>query len=253
MMTRLSAKLVGAGHTVMRLNHRGVGDGIGRARKIYNAGCSGDMLAALIFVSRHLPNSRISCIGLSLSGNILLRLLGRIGSGTDALPSEVRERFASGFALSPVLDAETSVRRMPLTCFGIFDQYYVRRLKKQIHARHALFPDLGPPNLDRVRTLMDLDDQYTAPSIGYRSAMEYYRQTSAVLCLSAIDLPVEVVVSVDDPIDHTDFSQLKLSPSTRLHLLERGGHLGFFGDRVGEFGDRFWLEDWLVCRLSSEL
>lgn len=253
LMERLAAKLVAAGHRVVRLNHRGVGDGTGRARQIYNAGCSGDVLAALGYLFDRFPQTRISCVGLSLSGNILLRLLGRMGLGQDALPDAARQRFARAFALSPVLDAEKSVRKMPSACLGLFDRHYLRRLKKQIRSRHELFPDLGAPQLSQIRTLFELDDQYTAPAIGYLNASEYYRETSAVSLLPSIDLPAEVVVSLDDPIDQTDFNEVKLSASTRLFLLQRGGHLGFYGDRVGSHGDRFWLEDWLVKRLASEL
>ena len=76
-MLRAAARFFAAGDSVIAVNHRGAGDGRGLARKPYHSGATTD-LAAVFQVGRGLfPDHWHLAIGYSLSGNILLLLLGQ--------------------------------------------------------------------------------------------------------------------------------------------------------------------------------
>jgi predicted alpha/beta-fold hydrolase len=62
------------GIRVMRLDLRGAGAGMALARKTYHAGCSGDVRVAIEAIHRFEPNAPIWLAGISLGGNVALKL-----------------------------------------------------------------------------------------------------------------------------------------------------------------------------------
>ena len=63
------------GHTVMMMNHRGCGEGVGLARYPHHSGRAEDLSSAIEFGRGRFKNRRHLAIGFSLSGNALLLLL----------------------------------------------------------------------------------------------------------------------------------------------------------------------------------
>src|SRR5205807_6490275 len=106
-MVRLANALTRRHARVVRLDVRGAGAGAGRARKLYNGGCSADVRAAAAEVRRWAPGSPLLLLGLSLGGNIVLKLAGEAA----AQPVPGLARVA---AIAPPIDlaacAETIAR-----------------------------------------------------------------------------------------------------------------------------------------------
>src|SRR5262249_52039609 len=73
---RLAGLLLPHGLRVVRMNLRGCGDGLPLARGCYHGGRSEDVRAVLAEVRSWAPSSPITLIGLSLGGNIVLKLAG---------------------------------------------------------------------------------------------------------------------------------------------------------------------------------
>ena len=81
----------------------------------------------------------------------------------------------------------------------IYDRNFVKNLRIEIQKLHAVFPDLGPADLEGVESVYDFDDRYTAPRHGFAGADDYYARSSAGPLISKICVPGLVVHAEDDP------------------------------------------------------
>jgi hypothetical protein len=118
--------------------------------------------------------------------------------------------------------------------------------------RKKVFPDapLGAMTA-KPRSLVEFDDCYTAPVSGFRDAADYYKQCSAAQFLSGIQIPTTILAAADDPmVPRHCFTDLQISGSVKLHLVPRGGHLGYIA-RKQTAADRRWL-DWRIVEWVTE-
>jgi len=254
---RLAKKLPSHRVRCFRLDQRGCGAGRALARRTYHAGRSGDVAPAVTEIASLCPGSPVTLVGFSLGGNLILKYLG-----------ELREQIASrsagpgpgpvdsGFAVCPPIDLAASARflRRPLNSF--YDRYLVKLLLKQLAERRRLMPDALQVTWPRVpRGLVELDDWITAPLNGFASADEYYAVSSAGPLLARIDVPTQIVASLDDPLIPAEiFSKFSRSPSVRLRMTRHGGHLGFrswAGRSAGATFDGHWLDARLVAEITA--
>ena len=96
------------------------------------------------------------------------------------------------------------------------------------HRLHRLFPELGPLDLGRVRSVYEFDDRYTAPRNGFASADDYYARSSALPLIPRIAIPGLVIHAADDPfIPSEPFQQARFPAALRFELTRHGGHLGY--------------------------
>ena len=100
---RLAVLLLERGARVVRLDQRGAGAGLSLARRCYHAGRSDDLRLVLGEVHRWDPTAPLLLAGVSLGGNVSLKLTG-----------EVAERPIPGLArvavISPPIDMEPLFR-----------------------------------------------------------------------------------------------------------------------------------------------
>jgi len=98
----------------------------------------------------------------------------------------------------------------------------------------ALWPgayDLAP--LDRLRTIRQFDDAYTAPHAGFGTAANYYHQASAIRLIDRVTIPTLIVGSEDDPFEPVaQFRRPEVTgnPAVRVILSPNGGHCGFMSN-----------------------
>lgn len=239
-MRRVTRRLVDAGLRVFRMDLRGAGLAAGRGDKLYNAGCSGDVRAAAEFIANAHPKQRLHLVGFSLGGNIVLKLAG------EAARSPVAG-LASVAAVAPPIDlvrCSELIRRLPF-----YDRFYVRHLTQQVAAHVLSRPHLLAPKWPRGLTLQQFDDLYTAPLAGFADAHEYYVRSSSRPLIPQIEVPAFLLTASDDPFVASEpFESLPSHPRQWVHIIPRGGHLGFLGPD-GRGGVR-WAEtqivDWIV-------
>lgn len=238
-MVRIGGKLNDRGIRTFRMDHRGCGAGFGMALHAYHAGRSDDIDAAVRHVAALCPQSTVSLIGFSLSGNIVLKYLGET---SDAVPPQV----VRGMAVNPSIDLEACVRGLARPENRIYDRYFARSLHRQIMRLKKRRPDVVfPAGYTCPRTLLEFDDRFTAPAAGFRDARDYYARCSSAQFLSAIRCPTLILAARDDPlIPAASFERLSLPATVSLHIADHGGHLGFVA-RSGIDSDRRWL-DWRV-------
>ena len=242
-LVRLAAKLNARGLRTFRLDLRGCGAGEGLARFPYHAGRSDDALAALETMRQQCPSAPLAIVGFSLSGNIVLKLLGEC---PELLPANL----IRAAAVNPPIDLLGCVRGLARPSNRIYDRFFTRLLWKQVAARRTLarltLADAPSGNLtQRPRGLFEFDDGYTAPVSGFGTAEAYYAQCSGAQFLRRIEVPTLVMASRDDPlIPIAAFESAAPSPAVQLHLIDHGGHLGYIA-RAGGDPDCRWM-DWRV-------
>jgi uncharacterized protein len=249
-LVRAAAKLNGTGVRTFRMDLRGCGAGAGLASRPYHGGRSADVLAALQFVEQLCPDSPVTLVGFSLSGNIVLKLLGEA-------PQDIPPNVNKAAAICPAIDLGRCVRSLVGPFQRMYDRYFVRELCRQISANCRLHPDLPRINAPRrMRSMFDFDDFYTGPVCGFGSADNYYTASSAFRLIDRIQLPTWILAAQDDPLVTIDcFQGLKLPSNVLLQITPHGGHLGYVGKR-GVDPDCRWMDwrivDWVNANLAAQ-
>jgi predicted alpha/beta-fold hydrolase len=217
------------------------------ARRAYHGGCSDDVRTALAAIHRSSPTSPLVLVGLSLGGNIVLKLAGEAA----AQPAPSLERVA---AVSPPIDFERCANLLALPRNRIYENHYVRNLMKQVRRLERRFPDLPRTRFPRRMTMRLFDDLWTAPRCGFADALDYYRRAASLPYIPRITVPAFILTARDDPFIAVEpFEKLSPPPLVEVHVTERGGHLGFLGwDGAGGFR---WAErrvvDWVTRPLGG--
>jgi len=245
-VVRLGLRLVRMGIRVVRVNLRGAGRGFGLARGIYHAGRSDDLRAVVDWLWSREDRSPIAAVGFSLGANLVLKLAAETADSSPGIGG-----LDCVVAANPPIDLATCARRMSEPENRLYDWNFVRWLRKMTVRLHRRFPELGPAQLEGVRTLYEFDDRYTARRNGFASADDYYRRCSLVDRLDRIGVPGLIVHAMDDPfVPHEPFLEAARQPGLALELVRHGGHLGYLSRRPWQ-GDRRWLDARLAGWLGS--
>ncbi len=238
-LVRIAGKFIERGTRTIRMDLRGYGDGIAKARGIGHAGRDEDVSEVVDWLVARNPGSRISLIGFSMSANIALKYLGERG---DAIP----EQLDSVVAVAPPIDLIHCGHNFRRGVNRVYDWSFMRWLHGLVHLRHQSIPGLYDiPVRPLPRRLWQFDDKYTAPLSGFSGVEEYYTKCSAGPLLHNVSIPTLILSSGDDPmIPASMFHRFELSSSITLHLTTHGGHCGFIGV-PGVDADTRWM-DWRI-------
>ncbi len=248
-MVRIAGKLMDAGVRVFRLDHRGCGAGVGLARFPYNAGRSEDALAALQAIGRVCPDSPAAIVGFSLSGNIVLKLLGEA-------PQLVPSQLVRAMAVNPSLDLHAAVECIKSPSCRLYDRNFVGLLYRQVQRLHELIEDPPRHRLNgKPREILEFDELYTAAVCGYGGAADYYARCSAAQFVHNISIPTLVLTARDDPLVPVDtFEKAAWPASVAVHIAPSGGHLGYVARRRTD-PDRRWMDwrvvDWVTASVDQ--
>ncbi len=246
-LTRAAAKLNAAGVRTFRMDMRGCGAGAGLSSRPYHAGRSDDAAAVLRFVAELCPEASITLVGFSLSGNIVLKLIGET-------PEAVPENVVKVAAICPAIDLGRCVRSLVGPVQRMYDRYFVRELCRQIKGNHLLNADVPALNVPRrMKSMFDFDDFYTGPVCGFGSADNYYSASSARRHIEQIRRPTFILAAEDDPLVTIKcFEGLRTPSNVLFHVTKHGGHLGYVGKR-GVDPDSRWMDWRIVDWVTSDV
>lgn len=245
---RCAHKLRRHGFHVVRLDLRGHGKAEDLARYPGHAGRSEDLLAALKFLTAKYPGAGFHFVGISLSGNMTLKLLGELARDNDT----IRTTIKSAVAISPPIDLVTSSHHMLLPQCRVYARTFVRKLMKIVRRRiKSGLISLELPARE-PRNLWEFDDAVTAPLGGFRNALDYYETASSTRVLDGIDIPTLVLAAMDDPIVPGEIFNRDFPSSMTVHVTTHGGHVGFYQQPgATRDADRYWM-DWRVVEWLLE-
>lgn len=164
-------RLFQLGVRVFRLDLRGAGAGATLARKLYNAGCTNDLYAAIQVVHSLAPNAQIILVGTSLGGNVVLKISGEL----DQYPIAQLKCVA---ALNPPVDLAACTTLLSKRHNRIYEKHFVTDLVRSVRRLHEHLNEPALPLSTRM-TLKQFDDLYTAPRNGFTNANEYYSKSSS--------------------------------------------------------------------------
>lgn len=237
-MERIAAKLNARGLRTFRKDLRGFGAGFSTARGHCHAGKSEDLAAVLDYLVDFCPGSPITVVGFSMSGNIVLKMLGELD---QFLPPQLDGAIAVG----PPIDLLHCARNLRSGLNRFYDWSYVRELHFLVQRRRRVpgFVDLRVRPLPR--RLLEFDDRYTAPLNGFSGAEEYYVRSSSAPLLANIQLPTLILAAADDPVIPVKmFERYSMSAAVNLQVTQHGGHCGYLA-APNDDPDWRWL-DWRV-------
>src|SRR3954464_1215160 len=217
-----------------------------RARRFYHSGETSDAAFALERISGEFPESDLAMAGVSLGGNVLLKLLGERG---DDLPPRLR----AAAAVSVPFDLSRSSTRINRGFSRLYQRFFLDSLRRKALEKAVRYPDLAPlERIQSLRTLEDFDDLITGPLHGFKNAQDYYEKSSSLSYLSRIRLKTLLLSAVDDPmLPPAVLAEVKkiaeYNAALDLEFPAKGGHAGFVAGsrpwrpfyyaeyRVGEF------------------
>ncbi|MCU1235152.1 MAG: alpha/beta hydrolase fold, partial [Candidatus Solibacter sp.] len=233
----LSARALHAGFAAHRFHMRTCGGTEHLCETLYHAGLTSDLLVVLRqFRSEGLDPAFL--VGFSLGGNVALKLAGELGEqGPEVL------RGVCGVSAS--LDLEACARRIAERDNRIYERRFVQRMQARLCATGRYRAE----EIAGLRSVIELDDRFTAPSFGFGDAANYYRTQSAVGYLGGLRVPALLIQAKDDtfvPFDVYETEAVRGNPYVTLVAPEHGGHLGF----LARGAERFWADrtimEWIV-------
>lgn len=225
------------GFNVVLLNQRNCGGTEHLSTTLYHSGLSADVDAVLRELAAE-GHRTIAVAGYSLGGNLALKLAGDYG---DDPPAEL----AAVAAVSPVMDLPRCVDALERRSNVLYQWNFVRNLKARLRRKAAAFPDrFSTAKLDRIRTVRQFDEEYTAPFFGFRDAADYYHRAAALRVVDRIAVPALIISAADDPfVPFDSFQQREVvsNPHITLGLTRHGGHCAFVSASNGST-DGYWAE-----------
>lgn len=230
-----------AGFNVLRVNQRNCGGTEDLTPTLYNSGLSCDMRAIIAELIERDRLPEIFAAGFSMGGNLVLKMAGEWG---DSAPRELRA--AAG--ICPSCDLGACADAIGEWRNRIYQQHFVKRLKRRMIGKAKLFPGRYPLNgLAKIRTVREFDNAITAKFCGFRDADDYYSRSSALHLLAKIRVPTLILAAQNDPmIPFHSFDAKKITANPRITLEAPcyGGHCAFIATK--RIGERFWAESRIV-------
>ena len=238
-MRSLAAAALRTGYAAHRFHMRTCGGTHALCNTLYHAGLTSDLHEVLRQLHAE-GRAPAYLVGFSLGGNVVLKLAGELG---DHAPELIR----GVIGISTPLDLSACAHRIGEPDNRVYEARFVRRMRERLCATGRYQPE----QFRGLRSLVELDDHFTAPSFGFGNAANYYRLQSSLGFLDRIRIPGLLIQAKDDtyiPFSIFDSPAVRNHPTVQLAVTEHGGHLGFLGRRP----HRFWLDDaimeWIAAR-----
>jgi predicted alpha/beta-fold hydrolase len=213
-----------AGYTksfdVLTWNFRGCSEEMNKQLRFYHSGATDD----LDWIVRHAilkGYTEIYLIGFSLGGNLTLKYLG------EKQPYQELKRAA---VFSVPIDLHTSCLKISKRSNWVYSNRFLKSLKGKVIQKSTRMAGLDIIGIEKIKTLIQFDDHYTAPLHGFLNAIDYYSKCSSLHFLETIKIPTLLVNARNDPFLSEacyPVSQLKNHPFIKFESPTYGGHVGF--------------------------
>ena len=212
------------GWNAAALNLRSCGPTPLRHPKPYHSGFTHDLDLVMEKLSSRWGTTNIAIVGFSLGGNVALKWLAEKG---NRAPSK------AAVAISPPFDLKTCANHIDESNINVnFYRYrFMRKMRNRSMQLAQRFPDvIDKDKVKKAKTFSEFDEWITAKLHGFKSAEDYWEQSSCGPLLTAIRQPTLLISATDDPIVPSKcIPKAAIDANSALTLWQppRGGHVGF--------------------------
>ncbi|MBS0214997.1 MAG: alpha/beta fold hydrolase [Proteobacteria bacterium] len=239
---RLSAALLlDAGFTVLRLNFRDHGNTHHLNEEMFHSGRIEDVLNAAKDALVRWQPARLVVAGFSLGGNFALRTA--LHARSAGLP------LVQALAVCPPLDPARTMYAMEAGWWP-YIRHFEREWRQSLRRKRELFPQRhGFADAVLKLPMRALTAWMVEAHTDYGSLDAYFDAYHVdVAALGASCVPVDVLMSADDPVvPLADFGGLAEQANARVELSANGGHCGF----IENWAMRGYGERWIAERIIA--
>ena len=231
-------------YDVIATNFRGCSGVPNNKINTYHSGFTDDV--RFIIESYAGAYDECAIIGYSLGGNVSLKYLGEA-------PSQVHASVKTVIAVSVPIDLSAGSQQLKKKVNYFYAQNFLKTLNEKMREKDRQFPNqIDISLLDKVKTIWDFDEYFSAPLNGFDGAEDYYSKANSLQFLPEIKIPAHLVSSLDDPFLSEScfpFAEAKKNKNIFLHAPKYGGHVGFY-----ERGKTYWIESKIaeILELDSQ-
>lgn len=208
---------------VLAWNYRGCSGEVNKKLRAYHSGATDD-LEIVINHALQLGYSDVSLIGFSLGGNITLKYLGEQGDKID-------DRIKNAATFSVPLHLHSSSIQLSEWNNYPYSLRFLKNLKLKIIDKTKMLPGrLELNGINKVKSIFEFDDKYTAPIHGFKDAIDYYESCSSLYFIENIKIPTLIVNAKNDSFLSDKcypYDSVKDHSFVYLETPEQGGHCGF--------------------------
>ncbi len=202
-------------------NYRGCGEEMNKQLRFYHSGATDDLDSVIQHAIKKNRYDSIYLIGFSLGGNLTLKYLGE---------RTAHSIIKKSIVFSVPLNLHSSCLQISKPSNWMYSNRFLKSLKNKIIQKSKVMEGININGMEKIRSLIQFDDHFTAPLHGYSNAIDYYKQCSALYFLKNISIPAHIVNAQNDPFLSEDCypeEQLKNHAFITFESPKHGGHVGF--------------------------
>lgn len=211
------------GWDVAAINFRGCSGEANISYQSYNAGKTDDLEAVINYILKKDKYNDIHLLGFSLGGNLLLKYLGE----RESFPKEIKKAVA----ISTPLSLKGSLESLNAFSNWVYRNSFLNNLRKKYKVKMKDFPEkMTPSDYQKITSLLEFDNVYTAPAHGFKDALDYYEKNSSLQFLPNIKIPVYILNAENDSFLSADCYPRELASKMKnihFEIPKYGGHVGF--------------------------
>lgn len=214
------------GWDVLAWNCRSCGGSMNKNVKLYHHGEIEDFTELINYVLAKYEYKRISLVGFSMGGSIILKYLGKLGT---SIPRAIN----SAVAISAPLNLKSSVIEIMKKGNRFYHNRFLKKIRQKVLQKSLKFPELRR-YISEIRSFADLHEMYIVPVYGFKDENHYFEEASAVNFIKNIQIPTLILNAKNDPMLGPECYPYSLVSSLDQVFLEapsRGGHVGFMMHR----------------------
>lgn len=215
-------ELLANGYTPVVVELRNCSDIPGKSAGYFNAGSTADVDVVIRYLCNKIGAPLRGVIGFSLGGIVMSQW---------AAKNDLAQHFIHQLhCISVPLDLGLTAKIVNEGFSRLYQKVVLSRYRRLLKRRHDAATVSIANKLDRIKSMIDFDEQITVPLNGYQCLEQYYTENSALQFLKEVRIPCRLTNSINDPLIPYNrlYRQLGAQPTFELDLLPGGGHLGLF-------------------------
>jgi predicted alpha/beta-fold hydrolase len=233
----MAANLQQQGYSVVLMHFRGCGGETNLLPRAYHSGETQDAWHLLNWLDEKFPQVKKVAMGFSLGANMLLKMLGE---------KPEQASLQGAIVVSPPFGLARCSFSINQGFSRLYQAFLLKSMVSTLLKKMGQIDYQGQLKINqlqakKLKSFREFDEHVTAPLHGFSGADDYYQQSGAENFMDKIQTPTLILHAKDDPFMSKGVlpSEKDLSPSVRLELSDKGGHVGFM--QGSPWQPRTWL------------